>query len=69
MAADYYETHLDYIKEARELTLNKYQFFPWIKHLLNQSQIDFSKKELVDIPANRPPKRSLWRRLKRVLFE
>lgn len=69
IAADYYETHLDYIKEARELILNKYQFFPWIKHLLNQSQIDFSKKEPVDIPANRPPKRPFWRRLKRVLFE
>lgn len=69
MAADYYESHLDYIKEARELILNKYQFFPWIKHLLNQSQIDFSKKEPVDIPANRPPKRPLWCRLKRVLFE
>lgn len=64
MTAGYYEAHLDYIKEARELVLNKYQFFPWVKCLLDQSQIDFSRKESINIPANRPPKNSLFRRIK-----
>lgn len=64
MVSGYYEAHLDQIKEARELVLNKYQFFPWVKHLLDRSQIDFSRKESICIPANRPPKNSFFQRIK-----
>ena len=68
MAADYYETHLDHIKEASELILNKYQFFPWVKSLIEKDFVDFSEKKRICIPANRPPQASFLQKIKRRIF-
>ena len=68
MAADYYETHLDHIKEARELILNKYQFFPWVKSLIEKHFVDFLEKKRVCIPANRPPQASFLQKMRRRFF-
>lgn len=52
-----WEKNIKYISEARDLVLNKYQFFPWVSELI----IDKIKKEGVglsvktQIPANLSP--------------
>ncbi|MDR2388333.1 MAG: hypothetical protein LBD89_00910, partial [Tannerellaceae bacterium] len=62
-----FEERIDYIAEARELILNKYQFFPMIAQWIRDSDIDFSKKKSYFIPRNTPPRnyRSLARKLLR----
>jgi hypothetical protein len=51
-----FEKNMDYIEEARNLVLNKYQFFPFVTQLIRESGIDFSRKEPCFIPRNIPPR-------------
>jgi hypothetical protein len=65
---NFFEKSIPYIEEARNLILNKYQFFPWITRLIKDANIDFSKKERYYIPKNAPPKKSLFYKLKQKIL-
>jgi hypothetical protein len=55
IAYNLFEERINYIEEARDLILNKYQFFPLIAQLIRDSNIDCSNKEWSFIPKNNPP--------------
>ena len=55
IANNLFEERINDIEEARDLILNKYQFFPFIVQLIKDSNIDFSNKEWCFIPKNNPP--------------
>jgi Glycosyltransferase family 10 (fucosyltransferase). len=50
--ADLYSKNFDYIEEARELILEKYQFFPHMEYLLKKYPPE-SQKKFYFLPANR----------------
>lgn len=52
-----WEKNIDYIKEARELILNKYQIFPWLVNLTKEEMSQQSHWEYGSfvIPANKNP--------------
>jgi hypothetical protein len=56
-----FEKNMDYIEEARNLVLNKYQLFPMIAGEIKASGIDFSHRKWCFIPRNIPPQRYLFR--------
>ncbi|MDR2119062.1 MAG: hypothetical protein LBP25_05975 [Tannerellaceae bacterium] len=62
-----FEEKVNYIEEARDLILNKYQFFPFVTQLIRDSNIDFSNKKWCLIPKNNCPKPSLSKRLSRMV--
>jgi hypothetical protein len=63
-----FEERINYIEEARDLILNKYQFFPFVTQLIKDSSIDFSNKEWCFIPKNNPPKHPFLRRLLNLIY-
>ena len=54
-----WERRLDAIEEARNLILNKYQFFPYISAMIKEDTQKGQQKEVKDyfIPRNRYPYR------------
>jgi hypothetical protein len=58
-----FEEKINYVKESRDLILNKYQFFPFVSQQIRNSGIDFSDKKWYFIPKNNPPKRSLLKKI------
>jgi hypothetical protein len=62
IANNSFEDKIGYLEEARDLILNKYQFFPFVAQLIQDSDIDFSSKKWYFIPKNKPPKSSLHER-------
>lgn len=62
LAGDYYQEHLPQLAEARELVLEKYQFFPHIGALIREHFQDAEKK-VRQIPAcPHPRKTGGWRK-------
>lgn len=49
---DIYAERIPYLQEARELILDKYQFFPWVARLVKESGIRLSSRKWHYIPMN-----------------
>ena len=54
--SDYYENHIEIIREARELILNKYQLFPHVNNLVGEYFLGGPKRDYF-IPKNIHPKK------------
>jgi len=67
MDDNFYQRSIPYIEEARELILNKYQLFPWVVKLINESGIDFNKKKWIFIPKNTGPQHTFLKKFKRFI--
>lgn len=65
--SDVFIEKIPYLQEARELILNKYQFFPYVTQLIKESTLSFSEKKWKYIPKNTDPQTGLIERLKRKL--
>ena len=67
IAGNTWQHHLDAIAHARQLILQRYQFFPWIANQIDQfesTQGAFAQKQSITI-APRELQESLWSRLER----
>ena len=63
---DFWGKNLSFLKEARELVLFKYQFFPWIVDEISNTTLS-SKKRRYFIPKNDPYRQNKIAILKRAI--